>query len=106
MATGITLKVTPNELKSKAGSIKTQITNLQNAWKDISSTIDQSKNYWEGDASDAHQKSKREIEDDVTTLFKRLLEHPNDLLKMADIYEEAEQSAESLANTLPGDVIV
>ena len=106
MATGIQLKVTPEELKSKANEIKTQITKIEADWNKVSTLIDNSKSYWEGDASDMHRKSKKNIEADAQSVIKRLKEHPEDLMNMAGIYLETEEKAKQIANSLPDDIIV
>lgn len=106
MAAGFQLKVTPDQLKSKAQEITTQINKIQNDWNKVSNLIENSKSYWEGDASDVHRKSKKNMEDDVTRVIKRLKEHPEDLLNMAGIYIQAEEKAMQIANSLPDDIII
>ena len=103
---GIQLKVSPDVLKSKAQEITTQINKVQSDWNKISSLIENSKTYWEGDASNVHRKSKKNLEDDVDRIIKRLKEHPSDLLAMAGVYIDAEQKATQIANSLPDDIIV
>lgn len=105
MAAEFVLKVTPETLKSKAKEITDQISRLETGWNKISTTITNSKIYWEGEASDMHQGYRKEAEPDVKTILKRLREHPTDLLNMANLYEEAEQKATEIANALPTDII-
>ncbi|MDE6957732.1 MAG: WXG100 family type VII secretion target [Lachnospiraceae bacterium] len=105
MATTITLKVAPETLKSKANEITEQIKRLSSNWEKMEQTIKNSKNYWEGEASDLHQKYCKEVEPGVNTILKRLREHPTDLLNMANLYDEAEQKADEIANALPTDII-
>ena len=105
MASGIQLKVAPNTLKNKANEITKEINTVERQWKKLQETITRSKSYWEGDASNIHQKYISTINSDVTTLIKRLKEHPTELLKMAQLYDEAEQKASQLAAALPKDVI-
>lgn len=100
------LKVTPQQLKTKAGEIQNQISSFENSWKQITQIVSNSKGYWVGDASNAHQKAFQQCQDDVQHIIKRLKEHPQDLMQMAGVYEEHEKAAASLAAALPGDVIV
>ena len=73
-----------------------------NRWKPITS----SRSYWEGDASEAHQKFYDSFKEDIETIVRRLKEHPRDLLEMAGIYVETEESAVQAAESLVQDVIV
>ena len=103
---GITLKVSPDVLKSKAQEIESEINRIQSYWKQISKMILNSRNYWAGEASEEHQKYRVDVEDDMQVIFKRLREHPRDLLSMADIYISTEQEVIEEVSVLPDDVIV
>lgn len=106
MADMFIIKVTPDKLLSGANDITNEINRLESSWKKIGSIITNSKNYWEGDASNMHQKYYKEVQEQVDQILKRLKEHPADLLQMAGLYQEAEKSASAVANSLPMDVIV
>lgn len=101
----IVLKVSEDVLKSKVGEIQKQIGNLEKDWEKISQLIQKSKNYWIGEASEEHQKYRKDIEEDVQTVLKRLKEHPADLLEMAEIYQDTEQKIVQLTAALPDNVI-
>lgn len=103
---GIVLKVNPDSLKAKAQEIEGQINRMESYWRQMSQLIQNSKGYWVGDASESHQKYKREVEEDVQKVIKRMREHPEDLLKMADLYEKTESNVVGLTQTLPDDVII
>lgn len=103
---GITLKVKPQELKSKASTISSSISRVEKELNSIGNVILGTKKYWEGDASDQHQKYYSTIQEDIPNVLKRLKEHPKELLAMADIYDDAEETNEELANALPVDIIV
>lgn len=105
MATTFTLKVTPEIMKSKAKEITDEVGRLESNWKKMEGVITNSKNYWEGDASNLHQKYLKEVKADVTVILKRLKEHPTDLLSMANLYDEAEEKANELSRVLPTDII-
>ena len=100
------LKVSPDVLQSKAQELEGQIQNFQNDWKKIKEIIKNSKSYWQGEASDMHQKYEREVQDDVSEVVKNLKEHPKDLLAIAGIFRKTESELTALANELPGDVII
>lgn len=102
---GITLKVSPGELKAKAEEIRGQIKSFETNWEQFAHLVQNSKSYWTGDAGDAHQKMFVQYKGDVERIIKRLGEHPDDLLKMAGLYEESEQRVVSTVQKLSGDVI-
>lgn len=102
----INLKVSQDILKSKANEIQSQIIRLESAWNRLEQLVKNTKVYWIGDASNSHQRQFQDYQDDMRRLLKRLKEHPEDLLKMADVYEKSERSALQIAQTLPEDVIV
>lgn len=101
----IILKVSPEEMKKKAEKVQSQINSIKKDWNRIDEIIQKTRNYWEGDASVKHKNHKSMLEDDLSYVLKRLQEHPEDLLKMAGVYEESTQTAQKIANSLPNDVI-
>ena len=101
----IQLKVSPQALKAKSSEISSDISKLQRQWSRIGEVISSTKSYWEGEGSDTHQRYYRNVSDDVTKLLRRLKEHPTDLMKMAGVYDAAEQKASERAGKLPADVI-
>lgn len=103
---GITLKVSPRELKAKAEEIQNQIKGFQSSWEQASYVIQNTKGYWIGDAGNAHQKQFEQYKEDVERIIRRLQEHPEDLLKMADLYEQAEEQAVIKSEKLSGDIII
>lgn len=102
----IVLNVKPDVLKRKANSISTSINNIEKELNEIGTVILGSRKYWEGDASDAHQKYYKVFEEDIPTITGRLKEHPKELLAMAEIYDTTEKANQQLANKLPDNMIV
>lgn len=103
---GIILKVAPEELVRMAGDIEKQIADVEKQFMAIETEISRTKGYWEGDASDAHKAQYDALKDDLNQAVKRMKEHPVNLLRMAELYTETEDSAEETAQSLPEDVIV
>ncbi len=101
----ITLKVTPAELKKKSGEITNSINSIEKDFQEIDKLITGTKKYWQGDASDQHIQSYMKMKEDLTKIVRRLREHPEDLEKMAGIYEEVESTVTQIANALPTDVV-
>ena len=101
----IVLTVTPEVLKKKSSEISAEIKKVDTMMKNINETILATKKYWQGDASDMHQKHYNKFKDDISKVIKQLEEHPVDLLKMANLYDKAEDTNIKLANKLPSNVI-
>lgn len=101
----IQLKVSPEVLRVKAEEISGQIQEMDNSWSRMYDLIQNSKFYWQGEASEYHRKYLKENNEEMKKLLKRLREHPIDLQKMAGVYVEAEQQAVQIASALPDDVI-
>lgn len=103
----IQLKVDADVLKTAASEIKTQVSDLRKQWQRLTSLIQKSDSYWEGEASCIHQQYIRDLDPDMETMLKRIWEHPDDLLKMANIYIETEEElTETMKSVLQEDVIV
>ncbi len=101
----INLKVSPEELKKKAGEITKEINAIEKDFEKIDQYVTGTKKFWEGDASDVHIKGYNKMKDDFKTIIKRLKEHPTDLQTMAGVYEETETTIKTIAAALPTDVI-
>ena len=101
----IELKVTPQELKNAANDISNQIRSVEQAFAQVERAINDSASYWEGDAGDHHRKYYKEVRKEVDGILKLLKNRPDDLLKMAGLYEESERKNVSAANSLSGNIL-
>jgi len=103
---GITLRVTPEKLEKKAGEVERYTEQLKTHFDNIQDIVSRTSGYWIGIAGDKARKEFESQKDDVETVIKRFREHPGDLLNMAGVYREAENSAKSQSEALKTDVIV
>ena len=101
----IRLKVSTDVMVNKAGEISEQIATIERNWNKMKILVNNTKIYWQGEASDVHQKNFKQLEEAGDKVLKRLREHPDELLKMADVYTETERTIQSKASSLPQDVI-
>ncbi len=90
---GITLKVSPDQLKKAAEEIQDQIDAFESEFRQLVQVIQNSKEYWTGDASAAHQKVFESCREDAERVIRKLKEHPKDLLEMKDVYIKTEKQA-------------
>lgn len=102
----IHLKVDTNQMKAKANQVSNEVKQIETQWRNLQNVVKASKGYWQGDASNEHQKYLKEVSDDVEKIIRRMKEHPVDLMKMAGIYVAAENDAKSLSGKLPDNVIL
>lgn len=102
---GFVLKVNTQELETKADAASQKITNMAAAFESMKSAVDRMQQYWQGEASDLHHKAYAEKEEMIDVMIKRLQEHPTDLLKMAGVYRETEQTNTDASAPLLDNVI-
>ena len=93
-------------MKTKATQVLNEVKQIETQWKNLQNVVKSSKGYWQGDASDEHQKYLNEVSDDVEKIIRRMKEHPADLMEMAGIYVAAEKDAKALSGKLPDNVIL
>ena len=93
-------------MKKKAGEISTEIDAVKTAFDRIDEEVRGSKQYWEGDASDAHIKYYNSIKDELYKTVSRLKENPKNLLTMAGIYKAGENENKATAQILSADIIL
>lgn len=102
----IMLNTTSDELISKASEISREINAFEYDWKKIEDIILNSKGYWAGDAGDVQRKQLKDLSSDMSEIIRHLKEHPKNILKMAGLYQEAEQEVKKIAIELPADAII
>lgn len=103
---GIILKVTPAVLIKMANDIEGQLHNIQGQFNGITSEIGRTRNFWEGEASETHKAQYDALVPELQKCMERLQKRPEELLKMADLYERTEETAQETAMALQEDVIV
>lgn len=103
---GLSLKVSPEALKSTAQTAQSRIDKMAQIFDSVGQLVARSQGYWQGEAADVHRKSYEELKADIELALNRLREHPKDLLEMAQVYDTGEQGALELAAALPSDVLV
>lgn len=101
----ISIKVRPEILVEKSREVSASISKMASCFEDLERIVNRTSYYWMGEAGDMHRRLYREQRDHVDEMLKRLKEHPEDLLTIARNYVQVEQTAETIANGLSGDVI-
>ena len=100
------IKVKTEELLSKADTVKTKVDNMQTVIDDTERLLSGTASYWIGDAGDKKRRDFMSRKKDADEVIKRLREYPEDLLKMAGIYDAAEKENIEKPAGLPTDFII
>lgn len=100
----IILKVDTGVMKDQANQVMTDVRNIEKHWNSIGKLINNSRNYWEGEASDAHIKIFREVEGDIDKIIQTLKQEHIKLQQMAGIYEDADTKAEQQSQPLQTEI--
>lgn len=99
------LKVDTHQLKSTASEVRKQIQLMRQDFENLQTLVGRSSYYWQGQAADEYRKAFAEQKDTTADAFQRLGKIPDDLEKMAGIYEENEIGLQETASTLKTDFI-
>lgn len=100
----VTFKVTPEELISKAQTVQSLGNKIQNDFMKIEDVMNKTSRYWIGEAGEAHRKKYNDQKEDIHRMMIRLLEHPDDLLRISGNYTTAEETNVNTAQGLPSDI--
>lgn len=100
----IILKEAPDCMREQAHSVAEQVSAMTDAFEELAAVTSRTSHYWIGEAGDHYRTLYEESKEEVRTILKRLMEHPGQLMRSAQIYEEETQD-DILPNPLPGDII-
>ena len=101
----VLIKVKPEVLVEKSHDVSADIRKMASCFENLERIINRTSYYWIGEAGDMHRKLYQEQKENVDEMMRRLKEHPQDLLTIAQNYVQTETSVEEIANQLSGDVI-
>lgn len=102
---GAVLKVDPEKMHEQATVVRDLCREMETNFKTIEDVMSRTANYWIGEAGDKHRKIYDNQKEDISTMLKRLSEHPDDLDVMSENYRSAETKNVEVAVALPGDAI-
>lgn len=100
----VMLKVTPDELKNLASEITSEVANIKSYLRNIDQEVSGTQKYWRGDASSQHISKYDDIKPIADKTVEKLEAAPKDLLRIAGLYEETEETNSQMAMSLPVDV--
>jgi len=101
-----TLRVTPEQLESTAGSFDTSAGEVSTLTSQMTDMVNSLSSVWTGEAAAAYKAKFDGLNDDIQKMIGFVKEHAQDLKDMAQVYRQAEQSNEEIIQSLSSDVIV
>lgn len=100
------LRVTPEEMLKKANEVEAYVQRIEKRFEELDRIVNRTSAYWQGDAGDKYRRVYGDDKDERTRIINRLREHVTDLRSMAGVYSKTEKEVESIAQSLPADVIL
>lgn len=96
------IKVTPQELRTKADSLQSHNTNFRSEVDKMMGYVSQLNGMWEGEAKEAFNKAFDEDKGKMEQFAQNIDKYVQALRDSAEQYETAEQTATSLASQRSG----
>lgn len=101
-----TMKVSPETMIHQANEIKGSLDRIKKLFATIEDCVRRSSGYWEGEASNLHTTRFVKIKERYDVVTRCLNEHPDDLLKMAGLYNDSETKSEEESNSLQSNIFL
>ena len=101
----IELRVQPEQLTHTAKELAGAIACMRRDFARLNQCISSTKAYWLGDAGDYHRKLYEEQEGQIENLLRDLEKYPDDLLKLAGLYNENEEKNVRMARALKSSLM-
>ena len=106
VGSGITILVDTEELKTVSESVRQYVGEMQAAYDSLGRAVTAMGEYWIGEASEKERQAFFSQKDNIEGAMRRLSEYPVDLMTMAGVYEEHEDSNAEIPGGLFGDVLL
>ena len=104
MAISISLRVTPEQLRTQKQVIDSDLYNLRNDINQITNEVTGTSSYWLGEAGNKQRSDYEDSMQKINSMLDRLGTYPTRILQMAGIYEESETINKQTASQLKADV--
>ncbi len=104
MAISITLRVTPEQLKTQKNVVQSDLNNIRNDINQITNEIMGTSGYWQGEAARKQRTDYEDSKQKINNMLDRLQTYPDRILQMAGLYESAEDVNVQTASQLETDI--
>lgn len=101
----IEIKVTPEHLRTTAGSVEAKIQRLEQVFSAIQQRINKGRGYWDGEGVSAYIAAYRSKDEAIRTAFRRFRENVEDLREIAGVYDQVERQITNNNMALSSDWI-
>lgn len=101
----VEVRVTPDALRTQAEEVRRLGNDMKQRFSALAETMARTRYYWLGDAGEHHRRLYEKQKQNVDRMLRRLLEHPDDLLAIAQNYEEGERANVAAVQMLDVDII-
>ena len=101
----VAVKVSTEVMVAQAEEVRTLGNSMKQKLSNILDIASRTKFYWTGEAGELHRKLFESQRSDIDIMIRRLLEHSNDLLAIAQNYEAGEATNVETALQLQADII-
>lgn len=99
------MKVEPKVLRNTAQQVTGLARSLQNDFSEMQTVVERTRYYWVGAAADRYRKEFASQKQETQELLALLGKYPQDLLSMAQIYEDVESRNTQATQALPSDIL-
>lgn len=102
---GTYVKVTTEELCSRAGEAEASINNIKSSFEKLVNMMEGTSGYWEGEAGTLYRSTYRKQNEVIQEILKNIQEYPAKLLQIAGVYETSESANAVLASDLETNLL-
>lgn len=100
------LRVTPEKLRTGSQQFQNSCSVVKNLTNSMLNIVSQLNSTWSGEAATGYYGKLRGLEPDMNKLYKMIKEHTDDLMEMANTYQQAENANKQTASALKTNQIV
>ncbi len=101
----VSFTVTPEELRTQSQEVSRRVANLEKLFDELRQAMRGTKSYWTGEAADLYRNRYESGQKNLDDMFRRLRNHPVQLMKMAGVYTTADENVSELVKGLKTSVI-
>lgn len=101
----ITIKVSTDVLVNQADAIRRTTNNTLALFQNIEQIVNNSQSYWEGEAQSKHLAAIRKLSPQYIEISQKICTRTDNLLKMAGLYNESENTSVQDSQSLPSNII-
>lgn len=99
-----TLRVTPDQLRSKAAEVSGSLDNIEKDLNSLKEAMDRTSGYWKGEAGTKYRSSFEEKMGNASSALGQLKGYPERILRITETYIEGESGIKDNINGVSGTI--